>query len=148
MASVSTDSPCPQPSAATLETEAPRPQAMCVLVVDDAPMVRSAIAVMLSLQGGHAVREAGTYLEAVALLEDVDAVVTDGFYPYHAGEAAGPCGLALARLARGQGKRVVVVTGDAALIEQARWEGIQALKKPGGILGLVTALAETGVPHS
>jgi CheY-like chemotaxis protein len=138
----------PQPSAMVPDAPTARPKALCVLVVDDAPMLRRTIAQMLARQGGYAVREAGTYREAEALLSAVDAVATDGYYPHHAGEATGPWGLALARLARAQGKRAVLVSGDSALIEQAHWEGIQALSKPGGILGLVEALAEAGVSQS
>jgi CheY-like chemotaxis protein len=119
-----------------------------VLVVDDAPMLRRAIAEMLARQGGYAVREAGTYREAEALLAVVDAVATDGHYPYHAGGATAPWGLVLARLARAHGKQAVLVSADSALIEQAHGEGIQALTKPGGILEVVAALAEDGVAHS
>lgn len=144
---LSTDRLGPQPSAALLHAEAPRREALCVLVVDDAPILRRVIARMLSQQGGHAVREVGTYLEAVALLDAVDAVVTDGFYPYRAGEATGPWGLALARLARAQGKRVIVVSGEGTLLQQAHREGCQALEKPDGIAGLVAALAEAEVPQ-
>ncbi len=116
-----------------------------MLVVDDAPVLRKAIGQLLTLEGGHTVREAGTHLEAVELLDTVDAVATDGFYPYSAGEATGPWGLALARLARAYGKPVVLITADPVLVEQARWEGIQALQKPSGILKLVAALGEARV---
>lgn len=125
-----------------------RPNTLCVLVVEDAPMLRSVIAQMLSRQGGYTVREAGTYREAEALLAAVDAVATDGYYPHHTGEAVGPWGLVLARLARAHGKRAVVISGDSSLIERAQQEGIQALRKPDGILGLVEAFAGAGVPQS
>ena len=131
----------PQPTATVPDTSTARPKALSVLVVDDAPMLRRTIAQMLARQGGYAVREAGTYREAEALLSTVDAVATDGYYPHHVGEATGPWGLTLARLARAQGKRAVLISGDTALIEQAHWEGIQALTKPSGILGLTAALA-------
>ena len=121
---------------------------MSVLVVDDAPVLRRAIAQLLTLEGGYAIREAGTHLEAVELLDQVDAVTTDGFFPYSEGEATGPWGLTLARLARARGKRAILVSADAALVEQARLEGIQALKKPSGILQLVAMLADSRVPVS
>jgi CheY-like chemotaxis protein len=138
----------PQAPVAMLDTEALRSKPMCVLVVDDAPVLRKAIAQLLTLEGGHTVREAGTHLEAVALLDAVDAVATDGFFPYSAGETTGPWGLALARLARARGKPVILVSADDGLVEQAHWEGIRALSKPAGILQLVAALAEARVSHS
>jgi CheY-like chemotaxis protein len=135
----------PQLSARLPDAPTSRPNAQCVLVVEDAPMLRRVIAQMLSRQGGYTVREAGTYREAGALLVAVDAVATDGYYHHHEGEAAGPWGLVLARLARMHGKRVVLLSGDSSLIERAQWEGIQALRKPDGILGLVEAFAQAGV---
>lgn len=99
MRAVSTDTRGPQASGPGPGTET-RPERKSVLVVDDAPMLRRAIAEMLAHQGGFAVREAGTYREAEALLGVVDAVATDGHYPYHVGEATAPWGLVLARLAR------------------------------------------------
>ena len=148
MLAASTDPHGPKPSATARGAETSRPDALCVLVVDDEPMVRRTIAELLARQGGYAVREAGTYRDAEAMLATVDAVATDGHYPHHAGEATAPWGLALARLARGHGKRAVLVSADHALVEQAHWEGIPALKKPIGILGLVAALAKTGIPHA
>jgi CheY-like chemotaxis protein len=148
MLAESTDRRAPQPSVTARGAETSRLEALVVLVVDDEPMVRRTIAELLARQGGYAVREAGTYRDAEAMLAAVDAVATDGHYPYHAGEATGPWGLTLARLARGHGKRAVLVSADHALIEQAEWEGIPALKKPGGILGLVAALAKAGTPHA
>jgi CheY-like chemotaxis protein len=138
----------PKPSPAVPDSPISRPGAPCVLVVEDMPMLRSMIAQLLSRQGGYVVREAGSYLEAEALLLAVDAVATDGYYPHHAGDVTGPWGLALARLARTQGKRTVLLSGDSALIERAHTEGIQALRKPEDILELVAALAEAGVPQS
>ncbi len=148
MAASLIDPPNSQSFAAMPQAEAPRQMPMRVLVVDDARLLRKVTARMLSLQAGHTVHEAETYLDAVALLDAVDAVATDGFYPYRAGEATGPWGLALARLARAYGKRVVLVSGDRALVAQACGEGIRALEKPDGILRLVAELAETGVPRS
>jgi len=144
---VSTDARGPQASATRPGTET-RPERRSVLVVDDAPMLRRAIAEMLAREGGYAVREAGTYREAEALLAAVDAVATDGHYPYHVGEATAPWGLVLARLARARGKQAVLVSADSALIEQAHGEGIQALTKPGGILEVVAALAKVEVGQS
>ena len=144
----STDPRAPQPSVTARGAETSRLEALVVLVVDDEPMVRRTIAELLARQGGYAVREAGTYRDAEAMLAAVDAVATDGHYPHHAGDTTGPWGLALARLARGHGKRAVLVSADHALIDQAHWEGILALKKPGGILGLVAALAKAGIPHA
>jgi CheY-like chemotaxis protein len=148
MAALSLEVFGPNPSPAAPDPPISRPDAPCVLVVEDMPMLRRMIAQMLSRQGGYVVREAGTYLEAEALLVSVDAVATDGYYPHHAGDVTGPWGLALARLARAQGKRAVLVSGDSALIERAHGEGFQALIKPEGILELVAALAEAGVPQS
>ena len=143
-----TDPPALQSFAAMRDVEEPRQMPMRVLVVDDARVLRTVTARMLTLQAGHVVYEAETYLDAVALLDAVDAVATDGFYPYRAGEATGPWGLALARLAREQGKRVVLVSGDRALVAQACGEGIRALEKPDGILRLVAELADkTGLPR-
>ncbi len=138
----------PRQSAGAFAAETDSSAPMSVLVVDDAPALRRAIAQLLTLEGGYAVREAGTHLEAVELLDQVDAVTTDGFFPYSEGEAVGPWGLALARLARARGKRAILVSADAALVEQARLEGIQALKKPSGILQLVAMLADSRVPVS
>jgi hypothetical protein len=86
--------------------------------------------------------------ECITVNNHRHAVATDGHYPYHAGDATAPLGLPLARLARAHGKRAVLVSADSALIAQAHREDIQALTKPGGILGLVAALAEAGIPHS
>jgi CheY-like chemotaxis protein len=148
MRAVSTDARGPQASATGGPGTETRPEQRSVLVVDDAPMLRRAIAEMLAHQGGFAVREAGTYREAEALLGVVDAVATDGHYPHHVGEATAPWGLVLARLARARGKQAVLVSADSVLIEQAHGEGIQALTKPGGILGVVAALAKGGVGES
>ena len=144
---VSTDARGPHASATGPGTET-RPERRSVLVVDDAPILRKAIAEMLAREGGYAIREAGTYREAEALLAAVDAVATDGHYPYHVGEATAPWGLVLARLARARGKQAVLVSADSALIEQAHGEGIQALTKPGGILEVVAALAKVEVGQS
>ena len=138
----------PKPSPAVPDPAISRPDAPCVLVVEDMPILRRMIAQLLSRQGGYVVREAGTYLEAEALLVAVDVVATDGYYPHHAGDVTGPWGLTLARLARAHGKRAVLVSGDIALIEQAHREGFQALRKPEDILELVAALAEAGVSQS
>ena len=126
-----TDPPALQSFAAMRDVEEPRQMPMRVLVVDDARVLRTVTAGMLTLQAWHVVYEAET----------------DGFYPYRAGEATGPWGLALARLARAHGKRVVLVSGDRALVAQACGEGIRALEKPDGILRLVAELAETGLPR-
>ena len=131
-----------QSSAAALRANRPRETFKHVLVVDDAGTLRTTMARMLSTQGGYATCEAGTFLEALDLLDSVDAVATDGFYPYTTGEASASWGLTLARLARAYGKRVVLVSGHGALIQQAQWEGIRTLEKPRGILELAAVLAE------
>lgn len=148
MPPLSTNTLAPQRAAAVLPAETDHPESLCVLVVDDAPVLRKAIAQLLTLEGGYTVREAGTHLEAVELLDAVDAVATDGFFPHSEGEATGPWGLALARLARARGKQVILVSADAGIIEDARQEGFATLKKPSGILQLVAVLAGARIPRT
>lgn len=146
----SPDSDAKQLSAGLEAAGAPCAERMRVLIVDDAIPLRTTMALMLAAQSEFSVSQAGSYLEALENLDEVDAVVTDGSFPYQPGEAPAAWGLNLARLARAYGKRVVLISGSPLLVEQASSEGFHALEKPRGVLDLATTLSsgEPGVTES
>jgi two-component system C4-dicarboxylate transport response regulator DctD len=113
--------------------------ALCILVVDDNAAIRQALAQFLRLLG-YPTREAATFKEAVAMLPEADAVVTDGMFPSDAGGPEGPFGLTLAEQAQALGLPVVLVSGDTALVDQARQAGHAAHAKPSRFADLLQAL--------
>ena len=101
---------------------------LTALVVDDTAPVRRTIAQALKFDG-HAADEADSFLEAEALLDRVDAVVTDGSFPYRPGADPGPWGLVLAQRTRALDKVVILLSGNSRLVVQACEAGMVAMEK-------------------
>jgi len=135
----------PKPSATARGAETSRPDALCVLVVDDEPMVRRTIAELLARQGGYAVREAGTYRDARRCSRPWTRWPPTGTTPTMRAKPPGPG-------ARTRPTRPWARQAGRPGVCRSRprragpLEGFRHLKKPIGILGLVAALAKTGSP--
>lgn len=111
--------PEPRPAGAGEPTAPSRP--LRVLIVDDEPAIRTALARYLTRRRGHTVTEAGDGEEALRLLaaagEPYDVIVSDLRMPGLSGDQLL---LRLAALGRGLDRRVVFLTGDAASGHAAR----------------------------
>jgi PAS domain S-box-containing protein len=141
-ASAVVTSPTPQdPVAGASATTAAALKPAVLIVEDDAP-VRTALELLLSLEG-YPVRSAGTAAEAVATFrahgDEIDIVLTD----YHLDE--GETGLAVLGQLRelaGRDLPAVVLSGDTSSIvgNLAAIERVRVLRKPVDAARLVTAM--------
>jgi len=135
-------SPTPaDPAAGTSSTAGAALKPAVLIVEDDAP-VRTALELLLSLEG-YPVRAAGTAAEAIAMFrahgDHIDIVLTD----YHLDR--GETGLAVLGQLRelaGRDLPAVVLSGDTSSIvgNLAAIERVRVLRKPVDAAGLVTTM--------
>ena len=115
-----------------------------ILIVDDDPVIRECLREMLESHG-HAVIEAGTMVEATAILKSgsVEAVIADGSLPKDRLEARlnawGPVLTAEARIRR---MRTLLYSGEEELVELERRGGNPALLKPASMAEILAALED------
>ena len=103
-----------------------------ILLVEDDPDVAEAIAESLRLVGIE-VTVCGTYVAAVDAVRTLnfDMVISDGIFPgAFAHGLPGPYGIPLLVEARKLGKAVLLLSGNDALVQEARILSIPALTKP------------------
>lgn len=111
-----------------------------VLIVEDEPLIRLMLAEALEDEG-YAVREAGTVLEAVAILGqgNIDAVITDIDMP------GGLTGLDLAKLLQSynEGIPTIVTSGGHHLSDDMLPANARFICKPYGQVSMLALLDET-----
>ena len=103
-----------------------------ILFVEDDEGIAEAIAESLRLVGIE-VTVCGTYVAAVDAVRTLnfDTVLSDGIFPGAVAHGQpGPYGIGLLVEARKLGKAVLLLSGNDALVQEARALGIPALTKP------------------
>lgn len=117
---------------------------MRILCVDDDAQIRELLRDLLESHG-HAVIEAGTLLEGLAILASrmVEVAIVDGAFPKdRTSRCLGAFGPVLTSEARALGVRTLLLSGDDALVEREQRAGFPAMKKPFEIHALLAAIEQ------
>jgi len=130
---------------------------MRILLVEDQPVLRDAIAQLLR-SAGHEVLEAGTMISAMTLLREtkgISLVLSDGWMPLGLGAATkyglhglepltAPYGLEILTYAKAHGIPGVLWTGDDRLVERANQLGFRAVLKTITLKEMLGVVREVG----
>ena len=100
---------------------------MKILIVEDEPRIMKALWEWFTL-GGVEVLEAATAEKALELIDQADAILCDGWFPYQ--QRFQKSWALIFGVARKKNKRFVLMSGDAGLIERARANDVPAVHKP------------------
>ena len=112
-----------------------------VLVVDDSPEIRELLRAVLE-RGGHEVREASSYHDAVfsILRGNYDVVIADGHFPMSDGERVGPLGPELLRRISAYCRIRILHSADDTLNSNMREGGIKVLPKRSSMAEILVAV--------